>query len=530
MNVKQRSWFSWWGAALLLYLLLLGSSHVWQLLNPYVAQPDDDQQTVRVQAVAGDSLLTNQNVTIAYLDKYAGSAPNPPVILLLHGSPIATPMFSKLISELSDKFRVIAPDFPGYDGSSREVPSYSINSYSLYIKQLMDLLKVDNAHVVGYSLGGGVGINMAHKYPGYVQSLDLLSSIGVQELELLGSYQLNHVIHGAQLSFIWMFHNGIPHFGYFNDFLLNIPYAKSFYESDQRPLRSYLRGFQKPMLIQHGTGDELVPLAAAKEHHRIVPQSSLKLYSGGHGAVQSNHHAIAEDLSAFVKSVENENALPASQASSVRIEQAQKPFDDINFEKFKGLALIIMMLVIVLGTLISEDLTCIGAGLMAARGLIGFWPAVAACFLGIFVGDILLYLAGRWLGKAAVRRAPFKWILSKKDLERSSEWFKAKGPAIIIASRFLPGSRMPTYFSAGAIGASFWMFTGYFLIACIIWTPLLVGISTLVGAELLSHFAAYQEYALLFLLGIILFMIFITKVILPLLSYRGRRLMLSRWR
>lgn len=530
MDAKKRSWYSGWRLIVLIYVILLGASHLWESFNPASHPAKFGQKEIQVKAVQGDSVLSGKRVTISYRDEYTGNKQDPPVILLLHGSPIAMAMFPDFIPKLSSQFRVIAPSMPGYDSSTRDVPNYSIKSYARYTKQLIDSLKIDQVHIVGYSLGGGVGINLAHTYPSKVKSLDLLSSIGVQELELLGSYTLNHAIHGAQLSFIWLLHEAVPHFGYLNNFPLNIPYARSFYESDQRPLRSYLQSYKKPMLIQQGKGDELVPFAAAKEHHRIVPQSKFLTYEGGHGMVRSNPGPIAEDIIRFVESVENGTALTYKEAKYDRLEASRKSFKDIDFEKFEGLTLALIMMIIVMGTLVSEDLTCIGAGLMAARGLIGFWPAVIACFVGIFLGDILLYLAGRWFGKPAVRRAPFKWFFSEADLEKSTEWFKVKGPAIIIASRFLPGSRMPTYFSAGAVGASFWMFTSYFLIACIIWTPILVGLSMLIGSELLIYFSAYSEYALLLILGLILFLVVMLKIVIPAFSYRGRRILLSRWR
>ena len=59
-----------------------------------------------------------------------------------------------------------------------------------------------------------------------------------------------------------------------------------------------------------------------------------------------------------------------------------------------------------LATLVSEDLACIAAGVLAARGALSFPAAVAACLAGILAGDLLLYLAGRTLGRAALARWP----------------------------------------------------------------------------------------------------------------------------
>lgn len=483
-----------------------------------------------LKAVIGDSVIDGHNVRLAYRDMYSGDEENPPIVLLLHGSPVGVPMFPTLIRELSKEVRVLAPDFPGYDGSDCDIPDYSIKALSVYMDQFLDKLQVDRAHLVGYSLGGGVAIEITHRFPEKVQSVDMLSAIGVQEFELMGSYHLNHAIHAGQLALIWMLHELVPHFGVLDGFPLNIPYARSFYDSDQRPLRSYLKEYRKPMLIQHGDDDGLVPLAAAKEHYRIVPQSEIRIYEGGHGLVISKAGQIAGDIHRFINSVENGTASTLSDASETRLQFAQQSFKDVDFAKVEGITLFVLMLIIAMSTLISEDLACIGAGLLAARGIIAFWPATAACFIGILMGDMGLYLAGRWLGRPAVRRAPFRWFVSENDLQRSADWFKAKGPAIIIASRFIPGSRLPTYFSAGMIGAGFFMFSFYFLVAALAWTPLLVGLSMLVGTELMVYFEVYKDYAFWVLAATVIILLAFYKFVFPLLTWKGRRLVLSRIR
>jgi membrane protein DedA with SNARE-associated domain len=51
------------------------------------------------------------------------------------------------------------------------------------------------------------------------------------------------------------------------------------------------------------------------------------------------------------------------------------------------------------GTFVSEDAACLLAGAAAASGRMSFALALTACFLGIFVGDVLLYAAGRKFGQ-----------------------------------------------------------------------------------------------------------------------------------
>src|SRR5699024_3400336 len=419
-----------------------------------------------------------------------------PVVMLLPGGPEGPEVFDKLANDLKTKFRVIIPYLPGYGTPKKKLPSYSFKSLGLYTNQLADTLGLDEVHVVGYGLGGASAIHWANRDSAQIASLTLLSSIGVQELELLGSYTLNHAVHSIQLAGVWLLHNAIPHFGLFNALGVNVPYARSFYESDQRPLRSHLRNYRKPMLILHGEDDPLVPAVLAREHHRIVPQSSIVLYQADHDLVETHSDSLSGEITSFIDRVEEGHADSRAYVSSEKLQRASQPFSNIDFAKFKGTSLLILMLIIIISSFISEDLTAIGAGLLAARGLIGFWPAVAACFVGIFIGDVGLYLVGRFIGKKAADKVPFKWIISRDALDQSASCVSRKGPMIIVSSRFLPGSRLPTYFSAGVIGAGFWMFITYFLISAVIWTPLLVGISKLLGNELLRYFTVYKDYAL----------------------------------
>jgi membrane protein DedA with SNARE-associated domain len=199
-------------------------------------------------------------------------------------------------------------------------------------------------------------------------------------------------------------------------------------------------------------------------------------------------------------------------------------------EPLGGMELVWALVLIALATLISEDLACISAGLMAARGTIGLLPAVVASFVGILLGDILLYLAGRFIGQPALDRAPLKWVIKEEDAAKAARWFSAKGPAIIITSRFLPGCRLPTYFSAGMLGTGFWRFTIYFSVAAVLWTPLLVGLSSLVGNRMFVYYDTFKSYGIMIVMATVLLIWMSVKLIVPLFSYRGRRQLLSFYR
>lgn len=134
-----------------------------------------------------------------------------------------------------------------------------------------------------------------------------------------------------------------------------------------------------------------------------------------------------------------------------------------------------------LATLASEDLTCLTAGLLVRHGRLLLLPAIAACAAGIFVGDVGLWLAGRLLGRRVLRWRFFARRLPESRLRAVGEWLNARGPALVLASRFMPGTRLPIYLACGIVGDRPGRFIAAMLVAVLLWTPLLVGAAALFG-------------------------------------------------
>jgi membrane protein DedA with SNARE-associated domain len=153
-------------------------------------------------------------------------------------------------------------------------------------------------------------------------------------------------------------------------------------------------------------------------------------------------------------------------------------------EPFEGPALLAACAVLAAATLVSEDLTCIGAGALVAQGKLAFLPVAAACFAGIFLGDLLLFLCGRWLGRRALAAPPCAWFLERERVDEAARWLERRGGVVIFAARFLPGARLPTYFASGALGTHLGRFSLWFALAGILWTPAVVALAAGLGGGL----------------------------------------------
>src|SRR6185295_16167493 len=93
-------------------------------------------------------------------------------------------------------------------------------------------------------------------------------------------------------------------------------------------------------------------------------------------------------------------------------------------------------LLLAFGTLASEDLTCITAGVLIAQGRIGFVEGTLACLAGIVGGDLLLFLAGRCIGRPALRHPFVSRFLPPDKIDDASAWLSAKGLSAVLVSRF----------------------------------------------------------------------------------------------
>lgn len=302
------------------YAAALFASHVGREPAAAPSAPPGTK-VLALPAVDGSTRLA-QTVRLAYRDVPAAS-PGATPILLLHGSPGSGAVFDRLMPFLRAR-RVIAPDLPGFGASSHDIPDYSFRAHAVYAGDLLRHLGVPAVHVLGFSMGGGVALHLADRQPSAVASLTLLSAIGVQEMELLGDYHLNHAVHGAQLAGLWLLRILVPHDGTLDE---PMPYARNFYDSDQRPLRAILQRVQAPALVVHGRRDPLVPVEAAREHARLMPQSELRLLDENHFMLFEDTGAVAPALVGFLNRVDRHAAPTRAGAKAQRIAAARTQFD-----------------------------------------------------------------------------------------------------------------------------------------------------------------------------------------------------------
>ena len=108
--------------------------------------------------------------------RIAGSGP---ALLLIHGVGDNSTTWNSVHAKLAQRFTVIAPDLLGHGESDKPRADYSLASFANGMRDLLAVLGIDRATIVGHSLGGGVAAQFAYQYPQMVERLVLVSSGGV---------------------------------------------------------------------------------------------------------------------------------------------------------------------------------------------------------------------------------------------------------------------------------------------------------------------------------------------------------------
>jgi pimeloyl-ACP methyl ester carboxylesterase len=102
-----------------------------------------------------------------------------PPVVLIHGMLNSSRHWRSVAMRLAEHHTVIAPDLIGHGDSATPRGDYSLGAHASSIRDLLAVLGVERATVVGHSLGGGVAMQFFYQFPQRTERLVLISSGGL---------------------------------------------------------------------------------------------------------------------------------------------------------------------------------------------------------------------------------------------------------------------------------------------------------------------------------------------------------------
>jgi pimeloyl-ACP methyl ester carboxylesterase len=252
-----------------------------------------------------------------------------PPLLLIHGLGGAWQNWLLTIPAFMDRHRVIAPDLPGFGGSEMPVGRMSIQGFARVIDELCSVMEIEAPDVIGNSMGGFIGAELAIQFPSRVERLVLVSAAGLT---------IEHQRHERVLGLLQFGSSALMAWGGWvaskSDALVRRPRARGLlmgfvvHRPDLLPaplLSEQVRGSGKPgfvdaldaltdypirdrlgqigcpTLIVWGENDHLVPARDADEFAALIPGSRRVVWpKTGHMAMLERPAAFNALVDAFV--------------------------------------------------------------------------------------------------------------------------------------------------------------------------------------------------------------------------------------
>jgi len=262
--------------------------------------------------------MTVNNLTVSYSDQGPDDAP---VIIFIHGFPFNKSMWDKQVAALKDEYRVIAYDIRGHGNSDPGIGDFFIELFVKDLLHLMDYLSIDKSILCGLSLGGYIALNAVLKHPDRFDGLILndtqciADTPGIKEKRriAINSIKENGVEQYAAESIKNLFapesfikkENVIAGV---KEMIINTP-KQTLYNTlhalaERTETCSQLEEINIPVLIMVGKEDKITPMAAARQMHEQIQDSTLKIIPhAGHVSNLENSTAFNFHLVKFLELV-----------------------------------------------------------------------------------------------------------------------------------------------------------------------------------------------------------------------------------
>jgi len=139
-----------------------------------------------------------------------------------------------------------------------------------------------------------------------------------------------------------------------------------------------------------------------------------------------------------------------------------------------------------LGVPLPEDISLVTGGFLAYLEVANLYIMMAVGFVGILVGDTLIFSAGRRIGTQVGRGGHgfFAGTATTEKRRKVEELFGRHGEKIVMIARFLPGVRAVTYFTAGSARMKYRRFIFFDGMAALVSAPVFVYLGYHFGDEL----------------------------------------------
>lgn len=256
-----------------------------------------------------------------------------PVLLLLHGFPTASHMFRNLIPALSDRFRLVAPDLPGFGQSDmppRDKFTYTFAGLAEVVEKFTEVIGIERFALYVFDYGAPTGFRIAARHPERITAIVSQNGNAYEEGLSEGWNPVraywrdpSETNRAALRSFlrpettIWQYTHGaadtslVSPDGYsLDNFYLARPGVQEVqldllgdYKSNVAmypEFQAYFRKYKPPFLAAWGKNDPFFLPPGAEAFRRDIPGAEVRFFDAGHFALETHCVEIAKVIRDFL--------------------------------------------------------------------------------------------------------------------------------------------------------------------------------------------------------------------------------------
>ena len=258
-------------------------------------------------------VIRNEYIRVGKLDIHYLTGGQGEPLVVVHGGGAGAEAWLQNMVRLCERFRVYIPDLPGFGHSQPMDGDYGMPEFVQFLEDFTHSLGLKRFHLVGHSVGGGIALDYALKFPYKVSKLALVSSmclgkeialwvrvlsssvffrsLGVAGVAILKAIKWLVNLVCAPLKFV----NPLP------QAKMNLGVSMSTLKEQTTVLVNKLSELVTPTLLVWGANDSIVPVSQAYAAVRLIPDCQLHVFKGcGHSVYKQRVKEFSHLLTTFL--------------------------------------------------------------------------------------------------------------------------------------------------------------------------------------------------------------------------------------
>ncbi len=257
--------------------------------------------------------IHSKQIKVGKLDIHYFTGGQGEPLVVIHGGGAGADSWLQNVAELSRHYRIYVPDLPGFGRSQPMNGGHDISEFVGFLEDFTHSLGLKRFHLVGHSIGGGIALRYALKFPHKIGKLVLVSSMFLGKEIALWVTVLSSCVFCRSLGIAaaailkavkWLVNLVYAPLKFVNPLpraKVNFGTTMTTFREQATVLVNQLSGLMVPTLLVWGANDGIVPVSNAYDAARLIPDCQLHVFEDcGHSVYKQRVKEFSHLLTTFL--------------------------------------------------------------------------------------------------------------------------------------------------------------------------------------------------------------------------------------